>query len=78
MSVRKAGQWCYYSLAPAEAPFHEKLLECLGCCFAEVREIQTDARRAAKLRGKGCCPDEVKAEPLPVASSCECTPSAAV
>ena len=78
VSVRKAGLWCYYSLAPAESPFHEKLLGCLGCCFAEVREIQTDARRAAKLRGKGCCPDEVKAEPKSVASSCECTPSAVV
>jgi ArsR family transcriptional regulator len=56
-TVRKAGQWSYYSLAPAEAPFHQKLLECLACCFGEVPEIQKDEARAAKLkRSGGCCP----------------------
>jgi ArsR family transcriptional regulator len=55
--VRKAGMWSYYSLAPAEVPFHQKLIECLGCCFAEVPEIQKDAVRAAKLKETGgCCP----------------------
>jgi ArsR family transcriptional regulator len=57
--VRKAKMWSYYSLAPAEAPFHQKLLECLGCCFREVPQIQKDAARAAKTRKSGgCCPDE--------------------
>jgi ArsR family transcriptional regulator len=55
--VRKAGQWSYYSLAPADAPFHGKLLECLCCCFAEVPQIQKDAARAEKVRkAGGCCP----------------------
>ena len=55
--VRKARMWSFYSLAPAEVPFHQKLLECLGCCFAEVPEIQKDAARAAKLEESGgCCP----------------------
>jgi ArsR family transcriptional regulator len=48
--VRKAGLWSYYSLAPAEVPFHQKLLECLGCCFSEVPEIQADTVRAAKVK----------------------------
>jgi ArsR family transcriptional regulator len=56
--VRKAKMWSYYSLAPAEVPFHQKLLECLACCFREVPKIQKDAARAAKIREKGgCCPD---------------------
>src|ERR1041384_1488502 len=57
VQVRRAGQWCYYSLAPAEEAFHKKLLECLTCCFSEVPQIQADARRAKKLRKEGgCCP----------------------
>jgi ArsR family transcriptional regulator len=57
--VRKAGLWSYYSLAVAKEPFHQKLLECLNCCFAEVPEIQADQKRAAKIRGDGgCCPGE--------------------
>ncbi len=57
VAVRRAAQWSYYSLAPARGPFHEKLLECLACCFAEVPEIRADRARAAKLRkAGGCCP----------------------
>src|ERR1700730_892148 len=41
--VRRAGQWCHYSLAPARLPFHAKLLECLGCCFREVPQMRADA-----------------------------------
>src|ERR1051325_8396704 len=26
--TRKAGQWTFYGLAPAQNPFHKKLLEC--------------------------------------------------
>jgi ArsR family transcriptional regulator, arsenate/arsenite/antimonite-responsive transcriptional repressor len=61
--VRKAGLWSYYSLAPARDPFHQKLLECLACCFQGVREIQSDRVRARKLLASGgCCPlpDEAK------------------
>jgi ArsR family transcriptional regulator len=55
--VRKTGLWSHYSLAPAKTPFHRKLLECLGRCFTEVRELQADEARAAKIRKSGgCCP----------------------
>jgi ArsR family transcriptional regulator len=54
---RRSGLWHYYSLAPAESPFHKKLLECLKHCFSEVPELKADDARAAKLRRDGrCCP----------------------
>jgi ArsR family transcriptional regulator len=57
VKARKAGQWSYYSLAEAEGPFHEKLLECLACCFGEVPQIREDQARARRLRkAGGCCP----------------------
>jgi ArsR family transcriptional regulator, arsenate/arsenite/antimonite-responsive transcriptional repressor len=57
--VRKAGQWSYYSLSPAQGSFHENLLHCIGSCFAEVPELKADAARAAKLKKSGgCCPTE--------------------
>jgi ArsR family transcriptional regulator len=57
VAVRQAGLWKYYSLAPARGPFHEKLLECLACCFQEVPQIQADQVRARTLaRSGGCCP----------------------
>ncbi len=75
VNVRKAGLWKYYSLAPAQSAFHQKLLECLGCCFQEVPEIQKDQRRAKKLREKGgCCPDTRVAKPSKVEQSGECCP----
>jgi ArsR family transcriptional regulator len=62
VSVRKAGLWSYYALAPAREPFHVKLLECLACCFAEVPEIRADQTRARKVRESGgCCPGEEQA-----------------
>jgi ArsR family transcriptional regulator len=55
--VRRSGLWSHYSLAPAKAPFHRKLLECLAKCFGEVPELRADSARAAKLRKSGgCCP----------------------
>jgi len=55
--TRKEGVWTYYALAKAGNSFHKKLLECLGHCFNEVRELASDAIRAAKIRqGGGCCP----------------------
>ena len=57
VKVRKAMNWSYYSLAPAAAPYHQKLLECLSCCFGEVPEIRKDAARAGKIKTSGgCCP----------------------
>jgi ArsR family transcriptional regulator len=61
VAVRRSAQWSYYSLAPAEGDFHAKLLECLGCCFSEVPQIQADQKRAAEVRQNGgCCPGEEK------------------
>ena len=55
--VRKSGLWSFYSLAAAESPFHEKLLESLAYCFGDVPEIRADAARAAQIRESGgCCP----------------------
>lgn len=57
VEARKSGLWSYYSLAPAETPFHNQLLECLANCFRDVPEIQEDAARAARIRQSGgCCP----------------------
>jgi len=57
VTVRKAGLWSYYSLAPARTAFHKKLLSCLGNCFAEVPQIQADQARAAEIKNSGgCCP----------------------
>jgi len=57
--IRKTRQWSYYSLAPATQPFHQKLLECLACCFNQVPEIKADQKRAQKIKeAGGCCPEE--------------------
>ncbi len=55
--ARKEGLWIHYSLAPAKDAFHQKLLECLECCFGNVPELTQDSERArcAKASG-GCCP----------------------
>lgn len=52
--VRKDGLWKRYSLTPADGRFHRGLLQCLGGCFEEVRELATDRKRYERL--KGCCP----------------------
>jgi ArsR family transcriptional regulator len=57
VTVRQAGLWKYYRLAPVEEPFQESLLHCLETCFAAVPALQADARRAARLKKSGgCCP----------------------
>jgi ArsR family transcriptional regulator len=53
VTARKQGQWSYYSLAPARTTFHQKLLDCLGCCFEDVPELTKDSKRLAIVRG--CC-----------------------
>jgi len=59
VQVRKAGQWSYYSLAEAKEGFHQKLLECLACCFSEVPELRADRERAEQIKQfGGCCPGE--------------------
>jgi len=65
VTVRKSRQWSYYSLRPAETPFHAKLLECLANCFADVPELKADQQRARALRASGqcCCPPPTTANP---------------
>jgi ArsR family transcriptional regulator len=57
VAVRKSGLWCYYSLAPAQTGFQEKLLSCLSNCFSDVPQIQMDQARATEIKSTGgCCP----------------------
>jgi ArsR family transcriptional regulator len=51
--ARKEGLWNYYRLAPAKTAFHQKLLDCLCCCFTEVPELARDAKRLKVVTG--CC-----------------------
>jgi len=54
VAARKEGLWSYYRLTRARTTVHQKLLDCLGCCFQDVPELAQDARRLAAVR-KGCC-----------------------
>lgn len=53
--VRKSGLWKHYSLEHAGNGFHRRLLECLGSCFTEVRELAADRRRYERIK-ESCCP----------------------
>ena len=53
VEARKEGLWHFYQLAPARSAFHEKLLECLACCFQDVPQLAKDAKRLG--RGATCC-----------------------
>jgi ArsR family transcriptional regulator len=53
--ARKDGLWMHYSLAPASSPFHQKLLECLDHCFADVPQLAKDDKRLEQLKASGCC-----------------------
>jgi ArsR family transcriptional regulator len=57
VKARKQGLWMHYSLAVAKGDFHQKLLECLSCCFKDVPELASDAKRRAKCcsNGDDCC-----------------------
>ena len=57
VEVRKQGLWCFYQLSPTQSPFHQKLIECLGECFASVPGLKKDRARAARVKASGgCCP----------------------
>jgi ArsR family transcriptional regulator len=54
---RKESLWSFNSLAPAQAPFHKNLVDCLATCFRDVPEIKADQARAERVRASGgCCP----------------------
>ncbi len=57
VTVRREGQWIYYSLAPVQSTFHQKLLECAANCVQEVTEIREDEQRLEAMRSSenGCC-----------------------
>jgi ArsR family transcriptional regulator len=55
VTVRKDGLWKHYKLSHPESAFHRKLLDCLGGCFEEVRELERDRGRYRRLRER-CCP----------------------
>jgi ArsR family transcriptional regulator, arsenate/arsenite/antimonite-responsive transcriptional repressor len=57
VTVRREGQWIFYSLAPVQSTFHQKLLECAAHCVHEVTEIREDEQRleAMRSRASGCC-----------------------
>jgi ArsR family transcriptional regulator len=57
VNSRKEGLWMYYRLTPAVGTFHQKLLECLTCCFGDVPELAKDAKRLGKPRcdETACC-----------------------
>ena len=54
---RKEGLWMYYTLAPAQNQFHQKLMECLSCCFQDVPALAKDAKRLGKNceTASSCC-----------------------
>jgi ArsR family transcriptional regulator, arsenate/arsenite/antimonite-responsive transcriptional repressor len=53
--VRRSGLWKYYSLAPAQNEFQQRLLECLSDCFGSVPELKADAARMQRVRASGGC-----------------------
>lgn len=64
VSARRDGLWMHYRLAPPRDSVHGKLLECLTCCFRDLPELTTDARkmqqrrpnRSAGSESANCCP----------------------
>lgn len=53
VEARKEGLWHFYRLAPARTAFHQKLLDCLACCFQDVPQLEKDAKRLRS--GATCC-----------------------
>ena len=55
VQARKQGLWSYYRLAPAGDLFHQKLLDCLACCFAAVPELGRDVKRLRNAKPLARC-----------------------
>ncbi|MDZ4773440.1 MAG: metalloregulator ArsR/SmtB family transcription factor [Planctomycetota bacterium] len=55
VSVRKAGLWSHYSLAPADGAVHQSLLATLAVCRAEMPELAANETRCRASRGSRCC-----------------------
>jgi ArsR family transcriptional regulator len=59
VAVRQDGRWAHYSLAPARAPLHRRLVACLKTCFDGEPQLARDLAKARSLRrAGGCCPHQ--------------------
>lgn len=59
VQVHQERTWRFYSLAAPGNDLHERLVDCLGTCLAEVPQLRRDAKKLARLRaGGGCCARE--------------------
>jgi ArsR family transcriptional regulator, arsenate/arsenite/antimonite-responsive transcriptional repressor len=67
VEVRKDGLWSHYRLAPAGGTFHQKLLDCLACCFREVPQLVEDHEKLP-IRSPACC-----AVPIDMPGACSAT-----
>lgn len=61
VECEREGNWCFYALAAPVSAFHERLLDCLGCCLAEVPQLRRDQLRLSRLRMRGGCCDRAPA-----------------
>lgn len=50
--ARREGLWIHYRLAPASNEFHQKLLDCLACCFEDIPTMAKDLNRIDR---SDCC-----------------------
>jgi len=56
VTSRKDGLWSYYRLSPARNAVHEKLLDCLSCCFTDMPELARDGRTLeSRLKARRKC-----------------------
>jgi hypothetical protein len=56
VEVRREGLWAFHSLTEPKSLFHQRLIDCLGCCFEEVDELKVDLEQMAKvIERSGCC-----------------------
>jgi len=53
VEARREGLWMYYRLAAPRNAFHQKLLDCLACCFDDVPQLARDAKKLKQ--SLGCC-----------------------
>jgi ArsR family transcriptional regulator, arsenate/arsenite/antimonite-responsive transcriptional repressor len=55
----RRGQWSFYKLAPADSPFHAKILESLQAAESRQTRVDEVALRALRRAG-GCCPQHAR------------------
>ncbi len=55
VTARKEGLWMHYELASSRNAFHQKLLECLACCFPDVPELAADLKRLGTGADRSRC-----------------------